>query len=64
MINIILFLLMDFQKIPNFINDINLQNYQTLFEDISYISNHFSLSLQNQTLNDYLHYVYLILDYL
>ena len=36
----------------NFINNLNIQNYQTLFEDIDYISNYFSLSLPNTTLND------------
>jgi hypothetical protein len=36
----------------NFINNLNIQNYQILFENIDYISNYFSLSLPNTTLND------------
>lgn len=35
-----------------FINDMNLQNYQRLFESIDYVSNIFSLNLPNISLND------------
>ena len=35
-----------------FINDINLQNYQKLFEDIDYVSNIYSINLPNISLND------------
>lgn len=35
-----------------YINDINLQNYQKLFEDIDYVSNVFSLNLPSTSLND------------
>lgn len=36
----------------NFINNLNMQNYQILFDDIDYVSNYFSLTLPNRTLND------------
>ena len=35
-----------------FINDINFQNYEKLFQDIDYVSNVFSINLSNISLND------------